>query len=280
MACGLALALLSSPWPSAGQTPPATRQSSLSIRHLPIPSVGLEGRLATNLPGARLEPRPVDPKAPLLLRVAETYARGSLTEYDFRYIGLEPGTYDLREFLLRSDGSAVTNLPPLPVTIGSVLPPKHDGLLLPPPPTPWAKLGGYRTLLVAAGAGWLAGLVALLLWRRQQRAVATEETAPPAPPTLAERLRPLVELAAAGRLDADGQARLERLLLAHWRERLGLQTLPAAESLARLKAHPEAGALLRTLEDWLHRRPGSAPVAVEAALAPYRMQPAHPPASA
>ncbi|MFN0068036.1 MAG: hypothetical protein ACKVYV_10415 [Limisphaerales bacterium] len=214
----------------------------------------------------------MDPKAPLLLRVAETYARGSLTEYDFRYIGLEPGTYDLRDFLLRADGSGVSNLPPLTVTVASVLPPKHDGRLLPPPPTPWAKLAGYRTALVLAGTAWVAGLVALLLWRRR-RPAAVVEAAAAAPPTLAERLRPLVELAAAGRLDADGQAQLERLLHAHWRERLGLESLPAGESLARLKAHPEAGALLRTLEDWLHRRPGSVTVAVEAALAPYRSQP-------
>jgi hypothetical protein len=46
------------------------------------------------------------------------------------------------------------------------------------------------------------------------------------------------------------------------------------DALTRLRQHREAGALLRALEDWLHRPPGTANVDVAAVLAPYRSIPA------
>ena len=70
-------------------------------------------------------------------------------------------------------------------------------------------------------------------------------------------------------LSASQQAQLERLLLTHWRQRLGLENVEATEAMPRLREHPDAGALLRALEDWLHRRPGTVKVDVEAMLAPY-----------
>jgi hypothetical protein len=111
--------------------------------------------------------------------------------------------------------------------------------------------------------------VPLFLAHRRRRELAAVPVPPP-PSTLAERLRPLVESASRGQLGADEQAHLERMLIGHWRERLALDALDASEAMSRLRAHPEAGALLRALEDWLHRPPGSVQVDVEAMLAPYR----------
>ncbi len=91
---------------------------------------------------------------------------------------------------------------------------------------------------------------------------------------MADRLRPLVEQAARGQLSDDGKGQLERMLLGYWRHRLALHDLAMADAVARLKAHPQAGALLRALEDWLHRPPGSASVDVAAVLAPYKDVPA------
>jgi hypothetical protein len=93
-------------------------------------------------------------------------------------------------------------------------------------------------------------------------------------PTFAERLRPLVERAAAGGLTADEKAALERMLINHWQRRLGLAGADSGELITRLRQHAEAGALLRALEDWLHRPPGSTKVEVESVLAPYRNLPA------
>jgi hypothetical protein len=185
-----------------------------------------------------------------------------------------PGRYDLRTNLVRLDGSTLTNLPPLPVEVAPLLPDSHDGLLVEAPRSPLGRLGGYRALLTAAAIVW-AVLLVPLVWRRRRTVAA--EAAPAAEPTLADRLRPLVEEAAAGRLSSDGQARLERMLLNYWRDRLGLGALDMAEGLRRLRQHPEAGALLRALEGWLHRPPGAAgAIDVAQVLEPYRNLPAPP----
>lgn len=238
------------------------------------PTVGMEGRLEVTLPGTVLEARPVEHKARLILRIAETRPRGTDTWYDLRYIGFVPGRYDLRTNLVRLDGSTSTNLPALPVEVAPLLPESHDGLLVEPPRSPLGRLGGYQAFMTAAAVAW-AVLLVPLVWRRRRKAAAA--ATPAAEPTLADRLRPLVEEAAAGRLSSDGQARLERMLLNYWRDRLGLGALDMAEGLRRLRQHPEAGELLRALEGWLHRPPGAAgPVDVAKVLEPYRHLPATP----
>jgi hypothetical protein len=229
----------------------------------------MEGRFEITLPGSRLAAKPVDEKSPLILRIADTRLHGALTWYDLRYIGLEPGAYDLRDQLHREDGSPLGELPPLRVEVVGLLPATHSGELVEPPPRLLGLFGGYRNTLIAVAILWLLVAVSLWLSGRRRRPTAPSPVVDLAP-TLAERLRPLVERAAAGTLDTDGQAQLERLLLSHWRERLGLGELTQADAIAVLRRHPDAGALLHALENWLHRPPGVAHVDLAALLAPYR----------
>jgi len=231
------------------------------------PTVGMEGRVEITLPGTALEARPVEHKAKLIVRVAETRPRGDSIWYDLRYIGLVPGSYDLRTNLVRLDGSTTTNLPAIPVSVAPLLPKDHDGLLVEQTPSGLGRLAGYRALMIAIGVVW-AVLLVPLVWRHRKKLAPA--TPPPREPTLADRLRPLVEQAAAGKLSSDGQAQLERMLLNYWRDRLNLGSLDMAEAIRRLREHAEAGELLRALEGWLHRPPGSAQVDVAAVLAPYR----------
>ena len=80
-----------------------------------------------------------------------------------------------------------------------------------------------------------------------------------------------MEQAAAGTLDTEGRARLERMIFSHWREQLGLpEQGDPAELHRQLRQHEDAGALVRGLEDWLHRPPGTAAVDIAALLEPYR----------
>ena len=158
--------------------------------------------------------------------------------------------------------------------------------LLPPGPpqtlpefqAPLPKLGGYRTALVAGGCLWLAGWVALFLWRRP-RSLTAAAVAPDAVRPLAERLRFLLESARTGSLDADGRAQLERLVLGFWRERLHLTDLPVPEAVHRLRNHPEAGGLLREVESWLHSGKSTASESHMAALLLPYLPPAGAPTS-
>ena len=191
------------------------------------------------LPGSELEARPIeDRRAPLVLRINAAYAHGSAFRYDLVYYGLEPGEYDLRSYPKRKDGSAVGDLPPIPVKVGPVLPP---GQVEPNPlaleQSPW--LGGYRLLLATIGSLWCAGLAAILLVGRRKKAEAEIDAARPL--TLADRLKPLVISALAGTLSEGEHAELERLLIGYWRKRLGLELASPSEVITTLLSHPQAG---------------------------------------
>lgn len=238
-------------------------------------SVGVQGVYYLRDSGSRLQARPVDENAPLVLRISEITPVDGGTLYELFYIGQEPGEYDLRDYLRRTDGRPLEGVDPIRVMISGVLPQDHDGAMVeiaqPAMPAP----GGYRYVIWAAIVVWIAPLIVLIgrkLMVRPREALTDQ--APGA--TLADQLQPLVEQAIAGQLDAEDQARLERLLIGFWRDRLDLHGLSAVEAIGRMKAHNQAGALLNQLENWLHRRPVEAGMSsqdlalLDSVLSPYR----------
>jgi hypothetical protein len=219
--------------------------------------------------GTELEVKPLaDRRAPFVLRITEAYPHGSAFRYDFVYYALEPGEYDLKNYLRRKDGTPLDASLSIPVKVDPVLPPgqvEPSQLTLEHSPA----LGGYRLLLAIAGSLWCAGLAAILLLGRRKPGGAEAEAARPL--TLADRLRPLVEAALEGTLSQGQHAELERLLLGYWRKRLGLEQARPAVAMAVMRNHPEAGPLIRRLEDWLHK-PGATEEATDVAslLRPYQ----------
>jgi hypothetical protein len=245
---------------------------------VPDTPVGIGGRLdQVVIAGPEVEAIPnEDRKAPIRLRIVAAYPHGSAFRYDLEYQGLQPGTFDLKDYLRRKDGSALTGVPALPVKIIATLPP---GQVEPNAPTLGASpvAGGYFILQVVVGFIWWVGLVLIIHYGfiRRKRAAAEEESAKPK--TLADRLKPLVDGAIAGRLSQPELARLERTLIAYWRRRLQLEDADPDQAIAALRAHAEAGPLLEQLDTWLHI-PATAttrqPVDPARLLAPYRQLPA------
>ena len=137
--------------------------------------------------------------------------------------------------------------------------------------------GGYRGISMIIAVLWALAFFAIVRFFRKHKTV-TVEVPTQRPLTFAERLRPLIERAAAGQLTAGEKAMLERMLITHWQRRLDLTDKNGDEVMARLRQHPEAGMLLGTLENWLHRPPGRVKVDLEMVLAPYRNLPAEAPA--
>lgn len=242
--------------------------------------VGLTGEVKEALlPGPELRVK-ADPegRSPVVVRLTATYPHGTAGfRYDFSWFAYEPGSHNLSNYLERADGSPTGELPPVVVQATSILPPGPPGTLAEfsaPVPT----LGGYRTTLIVGAGLWLAGLVALLCWRRQK--VGATTTPPTPEPPLADRLRALLDQARSGSLDADGRARLERLVLGFWRDRLNLTELPVPEAVRQLRDHPEAGGLLRKVEEWLHSGKSAVrEVEMAALLTPYLTPTAPPSAS-
>ena len=244
--------------------PPAAPQSR------PTVTVGMPAQVdQLVLPGSELEVKPLeDRRAPFVLRIKEAYPHGSAFRYDLVYYALEPGEYDLRNYLKRKDGTALGDLPATVVKVDPILPP---GQVEPSPlglaRSPW--LGGYRLLMAIGGSLWCAGLAAILLLGRRKPVAAEEEATRPV--TLADRIKPLVDAAVAGTLSKGQHAELERLLIGYWRKRLELEQASPAEAMTVMRNHPEAGPLIRNLEEWLHR-PGVNADAVDVAslLRPYQ----------
>lgn len=234
---------------------PSTEASQTDSESDP-PSLGVTRMIEQIvLPGTELTHRPVDPtQTPLVVRVVETYPHGDAFRYDISYFGLTPGNYDLREFLIRIDGSSTEDLPPIPVTIRSIL---DEGQIEPNELEigQLSRYGGYWQLVIIGAVVWALVLLALV-WAglKKQQPVAEQVDVQP---TLADLLRPAVEKAVAGTLPPEKHAELERLLLAFWQKRLRLENLEPAEALQQIRNDEQAGPLVRQLERWLHSPPGT-----------------------
>jgi hypothetical protein len=218
------------------------------------------------LPGSELAIGALQREDSVALRIVKVWPHGSTFRYDLEWTGLEPGTYDLRKWLVRKDGSAASDLPPIPVEVTGVL---AASVREPsePDPVPAPDLGGYSTLQIVFFVLWGLGLLAILFVGRKRKA---RPVAPPAAPTLADRLRPLVEAVAQNRADTAAKAELERTLVSFWRLRLGLRDERAYEAIAAIRRHAEAGELLRTVELWLHAPEPPKDLDLNRLLAPYR----------
>lgn len=235
-------------------------------------TVGMPIRLdQVVLPGPELEAKPLeDRRSPIVLRVAAVYPHGTDHRYDLVAYALEPGDYNLVDFMLRRDGSAITGVPPLTIHVAPALPP---GQVEPHQPgtTAIPALGGYTVWWIVGSLLWFVGLVLILTVgrRRKNDSVGSEAT----PLSLADRLRPIVQRAMAGTMSDSEKAELERTLLSFWRRRLQLQDLKANEAMVALRQHPQAGQLLKQLEVWLHQPPDKRSeneIDVAALLEPYR----------
>jgi len=235
--------------------------------------IGIEGDVEITLDRGDYQPKPLDDRTPLILRIEEVKptADGRFV-YDFHYIGFESGPHKLSDYLIKPDGSPANEVGGLTVSVKSILPPDHDGALNSYIPRPFPRFGGYRMMLAAFAAVWVLGLLAFVWFGRRRKTETVIEAAPPVP-GYAERMRPLVEAAAAGELSAAGQAELERLMTGYWREKLSLPDQRMADALAALRRHGEAGALILALERWLHRPGGATPGEINSLLEPYRHVP-------
>lgn len=238
-------------------------------------SIGMSARLeAVVLAGPELEAKPTEVRdTPIVLRVVKVYPHGTDFRYDLEFYGLEPGAYNLRDYLKRKDGQPLaSNVNLLPVKVVPLLPPgqvKPTELEIQTGPS----LGGYRRWKSIAIVMWFVGLISIIWWMLSSRFRAKAMAVAEKPISLDDRLRPLVEGAIYGRLSQAELASLERSLLAYWRKRLQLETVEPATAIAELRAHPDAGPLLNKLEEWLHRPGPPAAVNLTELLRPYQNLP-------
>ncbi|MFT7484712.1 MAG: hypothetical protein ACI9F9_000556 [Candidatus Paceibacteria bacterium] len=264
----LVVCLLVTPVIHAGVRPAARMAQDSSAEALTSSAVGVPGwKRELVLEGSEVEVLPATPAAAMVLRIDDVRPHGSGWRYDIEYYGLEPGRFDLRDYLRRKDGSPLSDLAAIEVIIKSTLP---EGVIRPNPLESGLlpSVGGYQFRAWVFGALWIVGLW-LIVSRRGSKAglVSANESRPE---TLADRLRPLVEKGISGELSNEAGAQLEMTLITFWRRKLELHDMSSAQAMEFLKGHAEAGPLLRQLERWLHSPGGGGAVDVTDLLVPYR----------
>lgn len=233
-----------------------------------ISTVGIAKRIdQIVIPGGKLQAKPLqDRHQAFVLRVIEVYPHGTDNRYDLEFYALEPGEYNLAEYLTRTDANAPEALPSLFVRVDATLP---AGQITPSKlaTAPLPALGGYRAFWFVGALIWLGGLYALLNVGRKrsvlEEAVVTKQA------TLADRLRPLVQSARDGTLASEQRAALERVLIAYWCQKLQLSDVAPGKVISKLREHAEAGPLVRSLEEWLHCPDPPKSVDIDMLLKPY-----------
>ncbi len=212
---------------------------------------GITGVRHFTYTGKALQAKPQrDSDAAIVLRLSKT--PGDLNAYEARFLGSREGNYDLRELVEHIDGSEVVDLPPVLVEIVSTLPKDKRSDLFKAAtfhPKVW---GGYRLSICLLGLIWFCiPAVVFIKKHLQPKPLLTPPIVEKAL-TFADRLKPLVESAAAGTLSVREKGRLELLLLHYWRERMSLQEVDMVTAIGQMRLHPEAGRLVTTVERWLH----------------------------
>lgn len=214
------------------------------------PTVGAPGRVeGVILPGPELVPKPiVDRLQPVVVRILNAFPHGDSFRYDIQFHGMEPGEYDLTDFLMREDGTETGELPEVKVEIRSLLPP---GQIQPNALSSrwWPGLGGYKTVAIVAVVLWGAGLLALIFVGRKRK---IHSAAANRKQTLAELLKDRLQAATKNELPTDQYAELERMLQTFWRKRLNLNNFPHDEAIRRMRKHEQSGPLMMQLERWMH----------------------------
>jgi hypothetical protein len=216
------------------------------------------------LPGPELRVRKSKGLAdPLMLRIVATYPHGTAGfRYDFQCVPLVAGKHDITQFLETTNGEPPKGLPAIIVEATGVLPAGPPGEFKEIPLGALPRAGGYEALIPYGIGLWLAAGVGGN-WYFRKRKTQEERTASTPPPTLAQQVKALVERAIAQPLGTPELAELERLLLAHGREQLGLTHATDPAVWRALRENPSTASWLRTLEAWLHRPATSPPTKAE-----------------
>lgn len=196
------------------------------------------------------------PKSAFMVRVSRIDDRRQRIEF----VGGVAGDFDLRDFIERDDGQPAADLPPIPVTVVTQLPPGHGTDLFTSEESWFNWRAHYRELMWTTVALWIAVPIAYFVVRRLRRPAPVAPPTPQAPPpTLEDQLRAALANAAVKSLSTVERGRLELLVLRFLGERLGIavrESSDLAATLAAVRGHGETSALVMALERWLHARGG------------------------
>jgi hypothetical protein len=184
------------------------------------------------------------------VRIASVTEQAGTRVYDVRYIVNRGGTFDLKDYLAAQNGETLAGLPSFKFTGDPKLSKNLDTRIQETEEVAVEIQGHYYITLVVLAAIWLLWLLLLLFWRRPHE-MGSEPLAPTGPSTV-EILRSYLRQLEEGTLNAAEKAKMEMLLLRHWRQTLALEEQPMYASLRAIEHEEKRGEAMRKLQRWLH----------------------------
>jgi hypothetical protein len=241
LACALAVTFVLVPW--RRPKPSADRGE----RDVPL---GVEEAVIIRYDGPRLVARPYRRGASVSVRIAAEAQQGPVRVYDVRYVVALPGEFDLMEYLTSADGSPIDDCPPFKVCGQTRLTKDIETRIREIEDVGVQIWHWYYETLVGLGAAWVLALVGLSLIGRRRR--PRRQPPPPPEPSLAELVAQALAALAGGDLSVGEKARLELLLLRHWRERISPRPDRMAAACRAMQQDAMVGRAYETVEAWLH----------------------------
>lgn len=205
------------------------------------------------------------------VRIAQIIERADKRIYDVRYIVNREGTFNLKDYLVATDGSALDGLPTFKFTGDPKLSKKLDTRIQETEEILVDVGGRYYETLAVLTVFWIGWLLLLIFYKRPRP--AAEPAAAPSGPSLAEILKAFLAQLETGTLDATAKAKMEMAMLQCWRSELALDQVSMNTALDEISRHEKTGDTMRKIQHWLHHPASSVQNAdIAAAVAPYAIE--------
>ncbi|MBI1338342.1 MAG: hypothetical protein GC164_15475 [Phycisphaera sp.] len=212
--------------------------------------LGVEHALALSYSGPELTVKPYSYGVAVSLRIAGIKEHDGRRTYDIRYMLNRGGTYNITDYLTTVEGVDPAGMPAFTVRGLESLSEGVDKRIQELSKVNieiWHYYYETMTLVVALWVLWL-GLI--VFWPREREAV--EENAGPFVDPFPARLRGYLDLVAQGKLVEADKARMEMMLIDHWRTELPITGLRMHATVRRIGDDPRFEAAYHAMVDWLH----------------------------
>ena len=216
-------------------------------------------------------------KVDVLVRIADVEKlSGNKFKYTIAYIPQREGTFDLRDHLLELNAYPNAKIPSIKFTSHYLLTDKEkvDTNLISEYELTKPNFGNYWTYFKLLAIAWFVGFVLCLFYRRKFSTKVKLVKKTTKTVSLADQLAELINVAIKDNLSVAQKARLEMLIVHHWRAKLNLTGQSMQESLKIIKQDKTAGELVIQIEKWIHCPANKDSVNLDKLLAPYKNEPA------
>lgn len=212
--------------------------------------LGVEHAMTLTYPGPELEVKPYSYGVAVSLRIADVKEYDGLRTYDIRYMLNRGGTYDITQYLTTVEGTDPVGIPTFEVVGLEALSEGVDKRIQELRPVEIDIWHYYYETMAGIIALWVLWLGLIIFWPRQRKVI--EEQQGPIVDPFPARLQAYLSQMSEGTLSQTDKARMEMLLINHWRTNLPGSKLYMHKTVRQIAKDPRFDQAYHALIDWLH----------------------------